>query len=652
MSQRRLARALAALVLLGAGAASAADTQWLGPPPRFDPADLEVVHSVASAPAPEHHVLAVDTIPAIDTSMRAAVRTAYYHHYAPPMPDMAWTGSIESCNAGSISTAFQEWTITRVNFVRAMAGVPGTVTLNPTTSAKAQQAALMFAANRQLSHSPPSTWLCYSADGYEAAGKSNIALSFGSPSYNDVVALYMDDPGQNNPPVGHRRYILYPPQTTMGVGSTPTGPGQWGGNALWVVGDFGQRPPTPNGVAWPPRGFVPMALFPSSKRWSLSYPGANFSGSTVAMTADGASVPLTVVSRTDSYGDNTIVWEPALTVSRGAVYQVSIASVSGTGVPASFAYTVRAFDPADAIVARTDFDGDGSSDILWRHASSGHNALWRMAGTSLAASAFLTAAVPDERWRMIRTGDFDGDGKADILWRRAGTGEIAVWLMDGVRLAASAFLPAVPNPAWTVAGTGDFDGDGKIDLLWRNAATGDNVIWRMNGLTLARAAFITPVADTGWTIAATGDFDGDGRADLLWRNTSTGATAIWLMNGFTMTSNSSIGTVVPDWVIAGAADYDGDGRSDILWRHRTSGQNAIWLMDRFTSTESALLPGVPDASWTIVGTGDYDADARADILWRNTSTGETAVWLVDRFTVKGSAFLPAVPDQNWTIVQP
>ena len=34
---------------------------------------------------------------------------------------------------------------------------------------------------------------------------------------------------------------------------------------------------------------------------------------------------------------------------------------------------------------------------------------------------------------------------------------------------------------WGIAGTGDFDGDGKSDLLWHNGGTGATELWEMNG---------------------------------------------------------------------------------------------------------------------------------------------------------------------------
>jgi hypothetical protein len=319
--------------------------QELSSAPWLDPDRAELWQSNASVFLPKK----LEIFSSMDTTSRSVVRNFYNQYYALPMPTMNWTGSISLCNAGTISTEFKEWTISRVNFIRALAGLPGNITLNAVNSAKAQQAALMMAAQQDLNHFPPSTWACYTAEGAEAARNSNIHLAFGSSSFDDVVPSYMDDSGSNNYVVGHRRWILYPPQIEMGVGSTPTGL-QWGGNALWVLSGFGTRPPTPNGTAWPPHGFVPLVLFPASNRWSFSYPSANFSSAAVTMNQDGSPVGLAVVSRTDNgYGDNTIVWEPTIKLAKNVRYDISINGVSGSGVPASFSYTVQSFDPADPV---------------------------------------------------------------------------------------------------------------------------------------------------------------------------------------------------------------------------------------------------------------------------------------------------------------
>ncbi len=39
-------------------------------------------------------------------------------------------------------------------------------------------------------------------------------------------------------------------------------------------------------------------------------------------------------------------------------------------------------------------------------------------------------------------------------------------------------VTAVPNMAWNIGAVGDYNGDGRADLMWRNTSTGANVIWR------------------------------------------------------------------------------------------------------------------------------------------------------------------------------
>src|SRR5262245_47036559 len=68
--------------------------------------------------------------------------------------------------------------------------------------------------------------------------------------------------------------------------------------------------------------------------------------------------------------------------------------------------------PAPAQAA--DFNGDGRADILWRHAVSGENALWFMNGATV--TGVDTAAVTNTNWHIVGVGDFNGDGRADILW--------------------------------------------------------------------------------------------------------------------------------------------------------------------------------------------------------------------------------------------
>ena len=80
-----------------------------------------------------------------------------------------------------------------------------------------------------------------------------------------------------------------------------------------------------------------------------------------------------------------------------------------------------------------------------------------------------------------------------ILWRNASSNQHAIWFMNGAALMPETnVLPTVSDPNWTVVGTGDFDGDGSVDLLWRNSATGQNVLWFLIGTYLTPTSVSVP----------------------------------------------------------------------------------------------------------------------------------------------------------------
>jgi len=279
-------------------------------------------------------------------SNRAAVQALYNTTMLPSFSvPIAFTGSIAGCNAGTTSTEWKAAVVRTVNSFRVMAGLPGSVTVNLTHSAMNQQAALMMDANSSLNHAPPSSWTCYSADGATAAGSSNLALGNNGPS---AIHAYMADTG--TPSLGHRRWVLYSRLGEVGTGDTPRA------NALWVFGGNVTAPANAtDGIAWPPRGFVPWTskVAAPTDPWSFSLPGADFSGASVSLSNDqGQALSVSNVGQlANGYGDNTMSWTLA---SAQALWSrapadtrinVQISNVLVGGQAKGFQYSVTFFVP-------------------------------------------------------------------------------------------------------------------------------------------------------------------------------------------------------------------------------------------------------------------------------------------------------------------
>src|SRR5688572_33440299 len=125
-----------------------------------------------------------------------------------------------------------------------------------------------------------------------------------------------------------------------------------------------------------------------------------------------------------------------------------------------------------------------------------------MEGHSIKPTEGYSRTVADLSWRVVGVGDFDGDGKADVLWRNSISGENYLYFMESLSIKPiEGYFRTVADLSWRVVGVGDFDGDGKSDILWRHAATGQNYIYFMDGKAIIAEGFIRNVSDLNWKVA-------------------------------------------------------------------------------------------------------------------------------------------------------
>lgn len=453
----------------------------------------------------------------INTASKAAVIAAYSSTYLPALSvPMDWTGSVVTGDEGTTSQAYKDAVAVVINWYRGMAGVPTAVALDPVYSAKDQKAALMFAANNALSHNPPTTWKWYSAEGDEAAGKSNICMwSSGMPT--GCIDAYMRDDGSNNTAVGHRRWILYPQTRTMGTGDVSSTPSNPSSNALWVLdGNYGTtRPATRESfVAWPSPGYFPYDRVPA--RWSFSYAGASFSAATVSVRRDGLNLPVSLLPVANGYGENTLVWTlSGWDSSRPPADSTAVVTVSNVvvnGVPQNFTYQVIVFDTA-------------------------------------ATASFVPSKIG-----LLRSG---------------------VWHLDMAGDATGVSVPVRSSSFWAGAGSqavlGDWNGDGKTEIgVYLNG--GWYLDYNGNG---AWDSGTDKQYSFGWAGAApmVGDWNGDGKAEI-----GLYADGIWYLD-YNGTGSWEPGTdrvYYFGWsgVTPQAGDWNGDGRTKIgLYG------NGIWYLD-------------------------------------------------------------------------
>ena len=258
----------------------------------------------------------------------------------------------------------------------------------------------------------------------------------------------------------------------------------------------------------------------------------------------------------------------------------------------------------------SDLDGDGRPDILWRNAASGDTGAWSMNGTAVEGWLALPTEPPSSGWQIEGLGNFDDAGDADVLWRNAFTGQTGVWRLTGGDVTGWAWLPTEPpDSGWHIRGVGDFDGNGISDVLWRNADTGETGAWILDapGNEPSVVAWIwlpTEPTDSGWEIQGVGDFTGEGSADVLWRNTTTGEVGAWILDGPQVVGWVWMATEPTDsgWETQAVVDLTADGVSEVLWRHGATGQVGAWLMDGTSVAGWAWLPTEPPSSgWEIEG---------------------------------------------------
>jgi hypothetical protein len=208
----------------------------------------------------------------------------------------AWSGNAASCDPGDIPADARKRTLRVVNLFRWLADLPG-IGQDEGLNAKAQACALIEHAAGTLSHTPTPDWACYTAEGAEAAGSSNIATTAAVAA----IDLYMMDPG-NPDTIGHRRWILSNSIGPTGIGSTDSY------SCLWTIGGSGNA--AAPWIAYPTPGPFPLAATTlgwvdiDETGWSIQSDTIDLAMAQVEITRGGEILPVELVPLGSGYGSS------------------------------------------------------------------------------------------------------------------------------------------------------------------------------------------------------------------------------------------------------------------------------------------------------------------------------------------------------------
>ncbi len=245
-----------------------------------------------------------------------------------------------------------------------------------------------------------------------------------------------------------------------------------------------------------------------------------------------------------------------------------------------------------------DFNGDGKADVYWyvsltTRPSLPPNELWFGATTGFTVGPKSTSPVPPF---TIPFPPFLTARRRFASVQQGSTGSV-IFIGGG---------PPLANQSPIV---GDFNGDGKDDLLWY--APGTARLWDAAGGTFVNATIPNVY---GRYEPVVGDFNGDGNSDVLWYAPGSAADSLWRgsSNGFT---NGPAVAIDGDYQPV-VGDFNGDGKSDVYWSsHGSLSHTWFGAAGGFTHGPDTTEPTMSEESTEIPSVGDFNGDGHDDILW-------------------------------------